>query len=174
LKKVGKEERMYNLKILLLPLVIMMAALGGVAMAKDSVVTATVSQGIEVNAGSPLLTFNVGPNTVPVSNAVTVDVNKDSWSLTVSGSNSGYFYSQSANHYLGYASSNPLQLSVDTSSGQYYGSSGPVSVAGTSTLATGVTHGEINIPVNFIQTVRGSEPAVNDYQITLTYTGGLI
>jgi hypothetical protein len=163
---------MHNMKIVLITLV-MVTALCGVVMATDSVVTATVSQGIEVNAGSPSLTFNVGPNTVPVSNAVTVDVNKNSWYLTVSGSNSGYFQSSSTGHNLGYPS-NSLQLSVDTSNGQYTGSNGPVSVTSTSTLATGVATGEFGIPVNFIQTVRGNEPAVGDYHITLTYTGGLI
>jgi hypothetical protein len=40
-------------------------------------------------------------------------------------------------------------------------------------LASGVAAGEFPIPVNFIQTVRGDEPAKSDYTMTLTYTGSL-
>jgi len=135
-----------------------------------------VSTGIEVNAASPSITLNVGPNTITVPSAVTVDVNADSWSLKVLGQNSGYLHSSSGNHNLGQVTpDNPFELSVDTSSGKYSGSSGPVSLAASSasTLAIGVAAGEFPIPVNFIQTVRGDEPAESDYTMTLTYTGSL-
>ena len=166
---------MLRLKIVLITLVmVMVTALCGVVMAANSLVTATVSAGIEVNAASPSITLNVGPNTINVPSAVTVDVNANSWSLKVVGQNSGYLHSSSANYNLGQVTpDNPLKLSVDTLSGKYSGSTVSLAASSASTLASGVAAGEFPIPVNFIQTVRGDEPAKSDYTMTLTYTGSL-
>jgi hypothetical protein len=150
--------------------------LGGAAMATDSVVTATVTPGIEVSATSRALIFNVGPNDVTVPGAVQVDVNTDHWTLSAKAGNGagsdGYFYSASTRHFLGYPRPGPLSLKVDTLSSEYYGF-GPVAMDTLKTIASGynTVGGSYSMPVHFIQSVGGAEPAVNDYKMTVVYTG---
>jgi hypothetical protein len=152
--------------------------LGGAAMATGSVVTATVTPGIEVSATSKTLIFNVGPNDVTVPSAVQVDVNTDHWTLSAKADNGagsdGYFYSASTRHFLGYPSPGPLSLTVDTLSGQYYGY-GPVAMDASRMIAAGynTVGGSYSMPVHFIQKVGGAEPAVSDYKMTVVYTGSI-
>jgi hypothetical protein len=153
--------------------------LGGVAMAADSVVTATVTPGIEVSATSQALPLNVGPNDVTVTGAVQVDVNTQNWALQAKGVNGaggdGYFHSASTGHFLGYPSPGPLSLTVDTLSGEYYGY-GPVAMDASNMIAAGynTVGGSYSMPVHFIQRVGGAEPAVNDYKMTVVYTGNIV
>jgi hypothetical protein len=165
-----------NAKNILLGALVALMVLGGIGMAADSQVTATVNPGIEVSASSQSVTFDVGQNSVPVTNAVTVDTNTATWTLKAQGSNTGYFLSSGTGHYLGYTGQtqlHPLSLSVDTVGSAYYGSGGAVPMTANQVLATGVNPGSFPVTVNFDQKVGGAEPAVGDYQITLTYTGSL-